>query len=103
VAPIRAERAGVVAPANETAHVVSAGRIEEPNDRQADFAIAAEGGKAFATLRARLALLGFTLQAAPLEQAAATVYIVGSWAQFRTLPDLAAVAAFIDQAGGRYV
>lgn len=60
-----------------------------------------DAGKAYATLRARLELAAFTLHPAHLEQGAATAYIVTRWALSRTLPDLAAVAAFLEQVGVR--
>ncbi len=53
--------------------------------------------KAFATLRARAALGGYSLQI--IDEHGDALYLVGRWDRSRTLPDLAAVAAFLDRAG----
>ena len=55
-------------------------------------------GKPFATLRARAALAGFTL-CTMTETAGLCFYLVSRWGMSRTLPDLAAVVAFLRQVG----
>lgn len=54
--------------------------------------------KAFANLRASAALAGFTL-CTMTETAGLCFYLVSRWGMSRTLPDLAAVVAFLRQVG----
>ena len=75
--------------------------------RQADeydfatVAAKAEADKAFTTLRATLALRGFELHIVG-DGEGGVAYMVHRWTQSRTLPDLAAVARFLDQVGGAH-
>lgn len=55
-------------------------------------------GKAFATLRARAALAGFTL-GTMTETDGLCFYLLSRWGMSRTLADLGAVAVFLRQAG----
>ncbi len=55
-------------------------------------------GAPFATLRARAALAGFTL-CTMTETDGLCVYLLSRWGLSRTLPDLAAVVAFLRQVG----
>lgn len=54
--------------------------------------------KAFANLRASAALAGFTL-CAMTETDGQRFYLLSRWGMSRTLPDLAAVVAFLRQVG----
>ena len=58
-----------------------------------------QADKAFSTLRSRLALAGYTLHITSNGKGGAE-YLVTRWNLCRTLPDLAAVCAFADRAGG---
>lgn len=55
-------------------------------------------GKAFATLRARAALAGFTL-GTMTETDGLCFYLLSRWGMSRTLPDLASVVVFLRQIG----
>ena len=55
-------------------------------------------GKAFATLRARAALAGFTL-GTMTETDGLCFYLLSRWGMSRTLPDLASVVVFLRQMG----
>ena len=69
----------------------------------ADFAArdaVAQADKAFATLRARLALAGFTVQIVS-DGACGSAYLVQRLCISRTLPDQAAVREFADRVGAR--
>ena len=55
-------------------------------------------GKAFATLRARAALAGFTLSVMT-ETDGLCFYLLSRWGMSRTLPDLASVVVFLRQIG----
>jgi hypothetical protein len=73
----------------------AAGTVERFRDRQNqrdDFA--SDDKKRFATLRARAALAGFTLEAIEAE-AGTRVFIVSRWSLTRELRDLAAVERFL--------
>lgn len=103
-----AHTAGLAEPdrcTSETAGVASAGRIEEQGrtDDANSAKSAAEGkaDKAFTTLRATLALHGFELHLVGDGEGGAA-YMLHRWNQSRTLPDLAAVARFLDQVGGAH-
>ena len=55
-------------------------------------------GKAFATLRARAALAGFTLSVMT-DADGLCLYLVSRWGMSRTLPDLAGLVAFLRKVG----
>lgn len=57
-----------------------------------------QSDKAFATLRARLALAGFELHIVNGD-GGGTAYLVRRWCMSRTLPDVAAVRQFADHVG----
>lgn len=54
--------------------------------------------KAFATLRARAAIIGYSL-CTVTETDGLCFYLLGRWGMTRTLPDLAAVAMFLRRVG----
>ena len=98
--------AGPALPASEeplTAATVQGLKDQVRTDRDdfATYAAVAEGDKAFTTLRATLALHGFELHIVGDGEGGAA-YMVHRWNQSRTLPDLAAVARFLDQVGGAH-
>ena len=65
----------------------------------ADFPTAAHGGKAFASLAARFALVNHTLTRSNAADGA-LIYLAGRWGLSRALPDLQAAAHFLAQIGG---
>ncbi len=73
-----------------------------PRDQQAhaDSGTPRGGCKAFATLRAELALHGYSLSCSSADDGPAGFY-VGRWGMMRELPDLAGVVAFAEQVGVR--
>ena len=56
--------------------------------------------KAFLTLRAKFALLGYTLFRSNPEDGD-VIYFAGRWGQLRELRDLAAARSFLNQIGGK--
>ncbi len=102
--------AGKVLPTNhEGPTVVAVAPQVSKQDESPDFdEVGREGqgrcvdaGKAFATLRAELALRGYTLSRSSAADGPATFY-VGRWGMVRELRDLPAVAALLDQVGGAH-
>ena len=69
---------------------IQAGRPEAPSPDGPD--------KAFATLRARAAMAGYTLGTVT-EPDGSPMYVVSRWDVSRTLPHLSAVAAFLRKVG----
>ncbi|MDL2336718.1 MAG: hypothetical protein QFE16_02655 [Pseudomonadota bacterium] len=61
----------------------------------------ADDGKRFATLRAHLALKGYSLLRTAASDGPVCFYVT-RWGMARELRDLAAVARFLDQVGGAY-
>lgn len=72
---------------------------DQAEQDKSDSATADVSGKLFATLQAELALRGFTLRAGNAADGTVRFY-VGRWNLTRELPDLAAVATFLEQIGG---
>ena len=68
---------------------------DQGQDNRSDCAEACAQRKQFATLRARLALEGWSLS----EADRAATFHATRWGMFRELPDLAAVEAFARQVG----
>ncbi len=90
------------APGNDEAPGVTAEGFRGQQGRrdEADSAARAardQRDRAFATLRARAELGGYALHI--IDEHGDALYLVGRWDRSRTLPDLAAVAAFLDRAG----
>jgi hypothetical protein len=61
----------------------------------------ADDGKRFATLRAHLALKGYSLSRTAVGDGPVRFYVT-RWGMARELRDLAAVARFLDQVGGAH-
>ena len=95
--PTHACSAGTDAPLKENAPATDRGdkRNQHPDSRAS-----ANAGKAFATLRAELALQGYSLSRSSAADGPVSFY-VGRWGMVRELRDLAAVIAFAEQAGAR--
>ena len=55
--------------------------------------------KSFATLRAQLALVGFTLQILSDPSTGGTAYLVSKWNYFHELPDWASLVEWAGRAG----
>ena len=98
--PTHACTAGTDAPTSETAHVASAGRFGEQDDGHHDSRPSAGDNKAFATLRAELALQGYSLSRSSAADGPVSFY-VGRCGMVRELPSLAAALAFAEQVGVR--
>ena len=94
--------AGPVTPESDEATGLQAGGFREQGTTDsADCAAvgtAAEGDKAFATLRAMLALRGFELGIVS-DGERGTAYMVHKWSMSRELPSLTEVRAFAERAG----
>lgn len=60
-----------------------------------------DNGKRFATLRAHLALKGYSLHRTTADDGPVCFYVT-RWGMARELRDLAAVARFLDQVGGAH-
>ena len=78
--------------------------FEDQDDEQGDSAARTnrdQRDKAIATARARAALSGFTMHVVANDFGRA-VFVLTKWNLTRELPDLGAVAAFLDQAGARH-
>jgi hypothetical protein len=102
---VHADTAGAIkgATKNETPAVAAARGSEDQGltsslDCRGPDAVG-QADKAFATLRARLALAGYALHITSNGTGGAE-YIVTRWNLCRTLPDIAAVSALADQVGG---
>jgi len=102
---LHAIAAGAAAPTSDKARSRCSGAgPSEPQNRHLDSVARAERDQrvqAIATARARAALAGFTLQLIPSEDGAAA-FLLARWNLSRTLPDVAAVTAFLDEAGARH-
>jgi hypothetical protein len=61
----------------------------------------ADNGKRYATLRAHLALKGYSLSRTAASDGPVCFYVM-RWGMVRELRDLAAVARFLDQVGGAH-
>ena len=88
---------GAVTPKNDEAHGANAGQVatHKPNDRS-DFATAIPDSKAFANIRAALALKGYML----LKMHDGTL-LIERWGLSRTVDSLTQAAQFLAQIGGR--
>lgn len=90
---------------NDTAHVASAGRTDEQSSTDRGNCAASEitvaSGKAFETMRAKLAMRGFELHIVDDGEGGAA-YLVRRWSMSRTLPDLATVQAFAEKVGASH-
>lgn len=102
-----AHRAGPAAPerpiSDERPAVAAAQEFRDQNSGPLNSAARAERDqrdKAIATARARAAPAGFTMHLIESD-AGRPVFLVTKWHLTRELPDLAAVSAFLDQAGAR--
>ncbi len=99
--------ADAVAPAGLTRtseKAPDAANVEGPVQTEAQcliFEQRADDGKHFATLRAHLALKGYSLSRSAAGDGPARFYVT-HWGLVRELPDLAAVARFLDQVGGAH-
>ena len=76
-----------------------AGTADSADSAQAQACVQADEGKRFATLRAHLALRGYTLTRTAPEDGPVRFY-VARWAMVRELRDLDAVARFLEHVGG---
>ena len=89
--------ADAVAPAGLTAQKESAPAAQAAQSREenqhGNSATGADADKGFSTLRARLALAGFTVHLTD-DGACGCAYLVSRWAQYRTFADRDALAAF---------
>lgn len=92
-----AHAAGAIPPTSAEAPTAGTDRGPEDQHTRADSGTAADPCKAFATLRARLALAGYSLNRSDVADGPRAFY-VGRWGMVRELPDLAAVCTFADQA-----
>lgn len=95
---------GNVTPERDETPAVAAARGSEDQGQHAGFdcgdrSAVEQADKAFATLRARLALVGFQLHVTSADRGQAE-YIVTRWNLSRTLPNMAGVQAFADRVGG---
>ena len=88
---------GLVTPKNDEAHGANAGQVakQELNDK-AHFATAIPDGKAFANIRAALALKGYVL----LKMHDGTL-LIERWGYSRTVDGIAQAAVFLAQIGGK--
>lgn len=87
--------------AGQTYETPLAGGVSREANQKLDSAIigkAADMDKAFATLRAKFALLGHTLTVE--QRGGQTIYIVGRWGQSRVFAHLHDLRAFYTQIGG---
>ena len=92
----------VVRPTSEKAP--DAANVEGPGQTETQcpiFKQPADDGKRFATLRANLALKGYSLSRTAASDGPVCFY-VNRWNMARELRDLAAVARFLDQVGGAH-
>ena len=85
-------------PTSETARVASASRIEDQENTRLNSATDGSADKAFLTLRAHLALKGYSLSRTHGDDGPARFFVT-RWNLVRELSDLAAVRAFAEQVG----
>ena len=93
---------GLVTPeSDEGVGIASADAPETHDNEHRDSVDHRSEGKAFSTLRAQLALNGYTLTRAFGDDGSAR-YFVGRWGLCRELANIAAVLAFAEHAGVRH-
>ena len=96
---LQASTVGASLSTSDTAHVASAGRIEASDiGDDPHFAKRAADDKAFATLRALLALAGHELRRTA-NDCGPRRFSIGRWGMVRELRDINAVVAFAKQVG----
>ena len=112
VDPLQAFRAAILAALGHAPEVIEPGRFQRfaTSERRGDFAgddlsrqaaqrAAVEiADKAFASLRAKVALAGFTVHLID-DGGGGCAYLVSRWAQYRTFADRDALAAFAKLVG----
>ena len=101
---VHARGVGQGMPTIDTAHVASAGQVEDQVSGHLNSAANAardQRDKAIATARARAALAGFTMHLIA-NDIGQPVFVLTKWHLTRALLDLAAVTAFLDQAGASH-
>jgi hypothetical protein len=91
----------VVTPRSDNAHLAVGGVEGQKGKHHLTFEQPTDEGKRFATLRAHLALKGYSLQRTEAGDGPVCFYVT-RWGMARELRDLPAVARFLDQVGGAY-
>jgi hypothetical protein len=96
-----AANAVVTPTSEETPDGANVGGPVQTKTQSAIFEHLADDGKRFTTLRAHLALRGYSLHRTAADDGPVCFYVT-RWDMARELRDLAAVARFLDQVGGAH-